>query len=101
MEDSSFRQGSFPFIPAISFYSGYFLLFQLFRFLIFSVHFNRFEMDSHMGICAEVLLQSSFDMSSMFMRLIKRERTRHADVHLYRNLVSDATGTQGQFDGRP
>ena len=29
MEDSSFRQGSFPFIPAISFYSGYFLLFQL------------------------------------------------------------------------
>lgn len=50
MEVSSFRQGSFP-------YSGYFLLFQLFRFLIFSVHFYRFEMDSHMGICTEVLLQ--------------------------------------------
>ena len=51
-------------------------------------------MDSHMGICAKVLLQFCFYMSSMFMRLIKRERTRHADVHLYRNLVSDATGTQ-------
>ena len=51
-------------------------------------------MDSHMGICAEVLFQSSFDMGSMLMSLIKRERTRHADVHLYRNLVSDATGTQ-------
>ena len=47
-----------------------------------------------MGICAEVLLQFCFDMSSMFMRLIKRKRTRHADMHFYRNLVSDATGTQ-------
>lgn len=28
------------------------------------------------------------------MRLIKRKRTRHTDVHFYRNLVSDATGTQ-------
>ena len=88
MEVSSFRQGSFPFIPAISF------LFQLFRFLIFSVHFYRFEMDSHMGICTEVLLQFYFYMSSMLMRLIKRKRTRHTDVHFYRNLVSDATGTQ-------
>ena len=84
------------FLPSrlVSFYSGYFLLFQLFRFLIFSVHFYRFEMDSHMGICTEVLLQFCFYVSSMLMRLIKRERTRHADVHLYRNLVSDATGTQ-------
>lgn len=84
------------FLPSrlVSFYSGYFLLFQLFRFLIFSVHFYRFEMDSHMGICAEVLLQFCFYMSSMFMRLIERERTRHADMHFYRNLVSDATGTQ-------
>lgn len=84
------------FLPSrlVSFYSGYFLLFQLFRFLIFSVHFNRFEMDSHMGICAEVLLQFCFYMSSMLMRLIKRKRTRHADMHFYRNLVSDATGTQ-------
>lgn len=65
MEDSSYRQGSFTFIPAFSLfrhflYSGYFLLFQLFRFLIFSVHFYRFEMDSHMGICTEVLLQFCF-----------------------------------------
>jgi len=84
------------FLPSrlVSFYSGYFLLFQLFRFLIFSVHFYRFEMDSHMGICTEVLLQFCFYMSSMLMCLIKRERTRHADVHFYRNLVSDATGTQ-------
>jgi TonB family protein len=84
------------FLPSrlVSFYSGYFLLFQLFRFLIFSVHFYRFEMDSHMGICTEVLLQFCFYMSSMLMCLIKRKRTRHADVHLYRNLVSDATGTQ-------
>ena len=44
----------------VSFYSDYFLLFQLFRFLIFSVHFYRFEMDSHMGICTEVLLQFCF-----------------------------------------
>ena len=51
-------------------------------------------MDSHMGICAEVLLQFCFYMSSMLMRLIKRKRTRHADMHFYRNLVSDATGTQ-------
>ena len=51
-------------------------------------------MDSHMGICPKVLFQSSFDMGSMLMCLIKRERTRHADVHLYRNLISDATGTQ-------
>lgn len=67
--------------------------FRLFRFLIFSVHFNRFEMDSHMGICPEVLLQFCFNVSSMLMRLIKRKRTRQADVHFYRNLVSDATGT--------
>ena len=67
MEVSSFRQGAFP-------YSGYFLLFQLFRFLIFSVDFYRFEMDSHMGICAEVLLQFYFYMSSMLMRLIKRKK---------------------------
>ena len=33
MEVFSFRQGSFPFIPAISFYSGYFLLFRLFPFI--------------------------------------------------------------------
>ena len=32
-------------------------------------------MDSHMGICAEVLLQFCFYMSSMLMRLIKRKRT--------------------------
>lgn len=51
-------------------------------------------MDSHMGICTEVLLQFCFYMSSMLMCLIKRERTRHADMHFYRNLVSDATGTQ-------
>ncbi len=84
------------FLPSrlVSFYSGYFLLFQLFRFLIFSIHFNRFEMDSHMGICTEVLLQFCFYMSSMLMCLIKRKRTRHTDVHFYRNLVSDATGTQ-------
>ena len=66
------------FLPSrlVSFYSGYFLLFQLFRFLIFSIHFYRFEMDSHMGICTEVLLQFYFYMSSMLMRLIKRKRTR-------------------------
>ena len=51
-------------------------------------------MDSHMGICTEVLLQFCFYMGSMLMCLIKRERTRHADVHFYRNPVSYATGTQ-------
>ena len=51
-------------------------------------------MDSHMGICAEVLLQFCFYMSSMLMRLIKRKRARHAYMHLDGNLVSDATGTQ-------
>ena len=57
---TSLDGGFFLPLRLVSFYSGYFLLFQLFRFLIFSIHFYRFEMDSHMGICTEMLLQFCF-----------------------------------------
>ena len=89
MEDLSYRQGSFPFIPAN------FLFFQLFRFLIFSVHFNRFEMDSHKGICAE-------GYAPQVRALLKRfgaAQLSAVEPDHYRALLEQAQAIGNEVDG--